>query len=96
MVKKKKILFHSDFALSKTGFGRNAKAILSYLYSTGKYEIISLAGGVTQNHPELERTPWKSIGVVPTQGQELQDFNSSPDKARLYSYGAFEIDKIIK
>jgi glycosyltransferase involved in cell wall biosynthesis len=96
MVKKKKILFHSDFALSKTGFGRNAKAILSYLYGTGKYEIISLAGGVTQNHPELERTPWKSIGVVPTQGQELQDFNSSPDKARLYSYGAFEVDKIIR
>lgn len=96
MVKKKKIVFHSDFALSKTGFGRNAKAILSYLYSTGKYDVISVAGGVTKNHPELERTPWKSVGVVPSQGAELQDFNSSPDKTRLYSYGAFEIDKIIE
>jgi glycosyltransferase involved in cell wall biosynthesis len=96
MVKKKKIVFHSDFALSKTGFGRNAKAILSYLYNTGKYDIISLAGGVTKNHPELERTPWRSVGVVPSQGPELQDFNSSPDKTRLYSYGAFEIDKIIE
>ena len=54
MVKKKKILFHSDFALSKTGFGRNTKAILSYLYNTGKYDIVSIAGGLTKNHPELK------------------------------------------
>ena len=31
-MKKKKILFQSDYSLAKTGFGRNAKAILSYLY----------------------------------------------------------------
>ena len=54
MVKKKKILFHSDFALSKTGFGRNAKALLSYLYKTDKYELVSLCGGITKAHPELD------------------------------------------
>jgi len=96
MVKKKKILFHSDFALSKTGFGRNTKAILSYLYNTGKYEIISLGGGLTKNHSELERTPWKSYGCYPVSGAELEDANSSSDKSRLYSYGAFEVDKIIE
>jgi len=72
MVKKKKILYHSDFALSKTGFGRNTKAILSYLYKTGKYEIVSLSGGLTLNHPELERTPWKSYGSYPTSGPALR------------------------
>ena len=96
MVKKKKILYHSDFALSKTGFGRNTKAILSYLYKTGKYEIVSLSGGLTLNHPELERTPWKSYGSYPTSGPALEDANASSDKSRLYSYGAFELDKVIE
>jgi glycosyltransferase involved in cell wall biosynthesis len=96
MVKKKKILYHSDFALSKTGFGRNTKAILSYLYKTGKYEIISLGGGLTKNNTELERTPWKSYGCYPTSGPELEEANSHPDKGRLYSYGALELDKIIE
>jgi len=96
MVKKKKILYHSDFALSKTGFGRNTKAVLSYLYNTGKYDIVSLAGGLTKNHPELERTPWKSYGSYPVSGAELNDSNSSTDKSRLYSYGAFELDRIVE
>lgn len=96
MVKKKKILFHSDFALSKTGFGRNAKAILSYLYSKDKYDIITLNGGISKSHLELERTPWKSYGCVPISGAELADCNSSQEKMRLYAYGAFELDKIIE
>ena len=96
MVKKKKILYHSDFALSKTGFGRNTKAILSYLYKTGKYEIVSLSGGLTVNHPELERTPWKSYGSYPTSGPALEEANANSDKSRLYSYGAFELDKVIE
>ena len=36
--RKKKLLFQSDFALAKTGFGRNARAVLYYLYSTNKKE----------------------------------------------------------
>ena len=31
---RKKIVFQSDFSLAKTGFGRNSKAILKYLYDT--------------------------------------------------------------
>lgn len=94
MVKKKKILFHSDFALSKTGFGRNAKALLSYLYKTEKYELVSLCGGITKIHGELERTPWKSYGSFPV-GPEALELNSAPEKQKLASYGAFEIDNII-
>ena len=96
MVKKKKILYHSDFALSKTGFGRNTKAILSYLYKTDKYDIVCLSGGLTREHPELERTPWKSYGCYPTSGPDLDDANSHPDRSRLYSYGALELDKVIE
>jgi hypothetical protein len=95
MVKKKKVLYHSDFALSKTGFGRNTKAILSYLFNTGKYELVCLNGGIAKNHQELDRLPWKSYGVVPTFGPELADCNSCPEKGRSYAYGAYEIDNII-
>lgn len=94
--RKKKIVYQSDFALSKTGFGRNTKAVLTYLFNTGKYEIISIAGGLSKGHPELERTPWKSIGVVPLSGPELADYNSSAEKARGYAYGIYETDKVIK
>ena len=93
---KKKVIFHSDFALSKTGFGRNSKAILSYLYGTGKYELVSVSGGVSEKHPELERTPWKSLGVVPVSGPEKADYDSSPDKKRMYAYGAYALDKIVQ
>jgi len=96
MVKKKKLLFHTDFSLSKTGFGRNAKSVLSYLHNTGKYEIVALCGGITKEHPELERTPWKSLGTVPIHGPEAADCGSSPEKQRAYAYGAFEIEKIIQ
>lgn len=93
--KKKKILFHTDFSLSKTGFGRNAKTLLSYLYNTGKYDIVALCGGISKNHPELERTPWKSYGSVPSHGTEKAEYDSSPEKAKLYAYGAYELNNII-
>ena len=62
MNKKKKIVFQSDYSLAKTGFGRNAKAVLSYLYKTGKYDIVHYCCGMNWSNPELKRTPWKSVG----------------------------------
>ena len=35
---KKKVLIHSDFPLAKTGFGKNCRNIMEYLYKTNKYE----------------------------------------------------------
>ena len=95
-MKKKKIAFLTDYSGSKTGFAKNAKYVLSYLYNTGKYEIVALCGGITKGHPELERTPWKSVGAMPNSGPELADCNSHPEKTKMYSYGAFEIDRFIK
>jgi hypothetical protein len=40
----KKLLFQTDSSLAKTGFGRNAKALLSYLYKTKKYDIVLFRG----------------------------------------------------
>tara|TARA_Y100000593_G_scaffold30239_2_gene59946 strand:- start:226 stop:2139 length:1914 start_codon:yes stop_codon:yes gene_type:complete len=95
-MKKKKLLFQSDFALMKTGFGRNAKALLSYLYSTGKYEILHYCCGLKWSDKTLQRTPWKSIGTLPDDEGQLQQINRDPQLARLASYGSVNLDKIVK
>tara|TARA_B100000676_G_scaffold114691_1_gene114184 strand:- start:11440 stop:13356 length:1917 start_codon:yes stop_codon:yes gene_type:complete len=95
-VKKKKILFQSDFALAKTGFGRNAKALLSYLYSTGKYEIVHYCCGLQWSTPQLQRTPWKSIGTLPDDEAEVDRLNRDPNQARAASYGAYNLDRVMK
>lgn len=94
-MKRKKILFHSDFALAKTGFGRNARAILTYLYRTGKYEIVQYVCGMTRSHPIFSKTPWKTIGTLPDSKEEIDRLNRNPREARLASYGALNLDKVI-
>ena len=96
MPRKKKILYQSDYSLAKTGFGRNAKAILSYLYKTGKYDIVHYCCGMNWSNPQLQRTPWKSFGCLPDGQQEIQDLNRDPAIARAANYGAHFLDKIIK
>ena len=83
MKKKKKILFQSDFSLIKTGFARNAKEVLSYLYQTGKYEIVHYCCGIEEDSPDLKRTPWRSIGSLPK------------SKEKMAAYGAYYIDEVI-
>jgi glycosyltransferase involved in cell wall biosynthesis len=93
---KKKILFQSDSALAKTGFGRNTKALLSYLYKTEKYEIVSYCCGTAYSSPALQKTPWKSVGTLPDDQNQLVELNKDPGQARLASYGAHLIDRVIK
>ena len=95
IVKRKKILFQSDFSLAKTGFGRNSRALLKYLYSTDKYDITHYCCGMPYDHPELKKTPWKSVGSLPNNQQELDQLNRDPNLARMASYGAYSIDRII-
>ncbi|REK60405.1 MAG: hypothetical protein DWQ49_06230 [Bacteroidetes bacterium] len=93
---KLKVLYHSDNSLAKTGFGRVSKALLTYLYKTGKYDIYQYCCGVHEGHPDLIRTPWKSLGVLPNNQQEVNELNKDPQVARQASYGSHLIDKAIK
>lgn len=97
-MKKKKVFFHTDFALAKTGFGRNAKALLTYLYKTGKYDIINFACGMASGHEDFAKAPWKTIGAITSDESKLQEINSSTDQKRLrdVAYGSEEINEIIK
>ena len=94
--RKKRVLFQSDFSLAKTGFGRNAKAVLSYLYSTNEYEILHFCGGLNKNHSSLCQTPWKSVGCLPDNPKEVERLNQDPKLSRMASYGALELDNVIK
>lgn len=93
---RKKIVFQSDFSLAKTGFGRNSKAILKYLYKTGKYDIVNYCCGMQKGNSQLERTPWKSCGSLPNSQQEVEKLNKDPHLARMASYGAYLLDDVIK
>ncbi len=93
---KKKVLFQSDSALAKTGFGRNTKALLSYLYKTGKYDIVSYCCGNAYSSPALQRTPWKSVGTLPDDQNQLAQLNKDPGQARMASYGSYLIDHVVK
>ena len=98
--RKKKVLIMTDMALANTGFGKNAKNILEYLFKTDKYELVHLCvGTVNTNGPELERCPWKCIGTI--QPEKIQQIQSQNDPknwdniSRMAGYGAFAIDEAV-
>jgi glycosyltransferase involved in cell wall biosynthesis len=94
-MKRIKVLYQSDFSLAKTGFGRAARALLTYLYKTNKYDIVNYACGLPDGHPELNKTPWKTIGALPGSQREMEEINKDPNLARAASYGAHRIDDVI-
>lgn len=94
-MRKKKVFIQSDCSLAKTGFGRNMKAILTYLYKTGKYDLVAYCCGVQASNPVLSKTPWKSIGSLPDSQQELEAIQKDPNISRNAGYGSYMIDKVI-
>ncbi len=94
--KKKKILIHSNHCRARTGFGKHMKHLITYLYKTGKYEIVEFANGIQWNDPKLSRLPWKGIGSLPHEPETIQQINADPNKQRSAAYGHFKIDDVIK
>jgi len=93
---KKKILFHSNFSRAFTGFGKNCKNILKYLFSTGKYEIIEAANGIAFDSQDCKRQPWKCYGTYPPPQKAEQLKAQNPGIDHALGYGAGMIDEIIK
>jgi glycosyltransferase involved in cell wall biosynthesis len=82
--------------MAKTGFGRNARALLMHLYKTDKYDIVHYCLGQQLSSPILQKTPWRSIGCLPDNQAELDMLQKDPAVARMAGYGAHMIDKVIK
>jgi hypothetical protein len=94
-VKKKKILAHSNHSRARTGFGKHMRHLLTYLYNTGKYEIVEFANGKQWNDPALSHMPWKTIGSLPFEQHIIDECNRDPNKGRLAAYGHAKIDDVI-
>jgi glycosyltransferase involved in cell wall biosynthesis len=95
-MRKKRVLFLTDYAGAFTGFGKQCKLLLSYLYKTGKYEILNAAQGIPKNGPHALKFPWQTIGVLPDDPQKIQQINQDPNLARNAAYGVLEINNIVK
>lgn len=90
-MRKKRVLIHSNFCKAFTGFGKNQKNILKYLYNTGKYEVFEAANMKMSGDPRLDLLPWKAYGTVPKNYASLKE-----EDKRKAGYGFFEIDDIIE
>jgi glycosyltransferase involved in cell wall biosynthesis len=95
-MQRKKILYHSNFSRILTGFGKNAKNVLQYLHSTGKYDIVELSNGTSKGHPELSLRPWKCVGGIPSDKSTIDRINRDPNLSKSAQYGSLCIDDIIK
>lgn len=94
---KKTIVFVSNHSKLATGFGKNAKEVLKFLFSTGKYNIIEYcAAPFTWNDERLRCLPWKAHGALPDNPAEVQHLLSDPKNSRSVQYGEYNIDRIIQ
>ncbi len=98
---KKKILFQSDCATSKTGFGRNAKAVLSYLYKTDKYDLAQYCVSQKEDDAVLKRLPWKGYGTFPLEANipkllENLEPQEAENRKKLFGYGEALLDSVIE
>lgn len=93
---KKKILFHSNCSKVLSGFGKNARNVITYLYKTGKYEIVELANGVRKNSPQSKLFPWKVIGTFPDDDKIEKESKTDNNLKNKAGYGHLTIDKIIE
>jgi len=93
MSKKKTVLIHSNFCRAYTGFGKNKKNILRYLYNTNKYNIVELANGVQWDDPTTKLLPWECRGAMPPPN-ELEGL--TPEEQRSQGYGLKLVDRAIK
>ena len=94
--RKKRVLFLSDCAAAFTGFGKNTKLLLTYLYRTGKYDILNAAQGIPKHGAHENRFPWRTIGVLPDDPNKIAQINQDPNMARMAAYGEAEIENIVK
>ena len=78
-----------------TGFGKHKKNLLSYLYKTGKYELIELSNSLTWSSDSTKLTPWKCVGSLPDDQELIREIQKDPKRSQMLAYGSETIDKAI-
>jgi glycosyltransferase involved in cell wall biosynthesis len=95
-MRKKRVLIHSNFCKMFTGFGKHKKNLLSYLYKTGKYDIIELSNGYTWESEQLKFVPWRSYGTLPDDPEIHKEIAIDERRKNAAGYGAEMIDHAVK
>ncbi len=95
-MRKKVVAISTDFPTSNTGLGRNGKALLKYLYKTGKYDLKYFATGLSWSAPENKKLPIECYGATPDDRNQLAALQSDPTALRDASYGSLKIDEFIQ
>lgn len=93
---KRRLLLQTNPPWLKTGLGSNAKALLKYLYKQNKYDIAHYCSQTSISDHNLNLTPWRSFGCLPTDPNAINELNRDPGKARDASYGSWNIDNVVK
>ena len=91
-MRKKRVLIHSNFCKMFTGFGKHKKNLLSYLYKTGKYELIELSNGFVWSSENLKYMPWDSYGTLPDDTEIHKEIAADERRKNLAGYGTEMID----
>lgn len=95
-MKKKKILWFSNFSLALTGFGKSSKEFLTRLHKTGKYEVAELAAGISDLHAEITKVPWRVYGGSPKNQEEVNRYHAADGNLkRAFDYGALRFDEAV-
>lgn len=95
-MRKKKIVVSSNSSSAKTGFGKHLRVLLTYLYKTGKYDLVEYRQGIPWSHPANSLTPWKSFGCLPDDPRELEPFQNNPALMSAIQYGDYYLDRVIQ
>lgn len=93
---KHRLLLQTNPIILKTGLAENARTLLKYLWKTGKYDLGQYCSQISEGDGSLRLMPWKAYGALPTDQNAANELNRDPGKLRDASYGAWNIDKVIK
>lgn len=94
MHRKKRVGFITSYPGAKTGFSRNIKALLPYLFNKDKYELFLLAQGMPAQTPDFARWPWHTEGAF--QGEiDNQRINVDEGYRRMISYGNMAVENFV-
>lgn len=80
-MRKKRILFCGEASFLNTGYATYVREMLTYLHSTGKYDIAEFGAYANTEHEEGRGLPWKFYGTMPSEqsSQAIKDeYNSKP------------------
>ena len=69
-MRKKRILFCGEATFLNTGYATYNREILTYLHSTGKYELAELSAYGELNDARGDSIPWKFYGAMPNMNSE--------------------------